>query len=129
MQPYSAYRDASPVEKQGAYPGDLAVEERLTSIIRWNALALMVRANPADSELGGHIASYASAGEIFEVGCNHCFVRVPWIRVATWCSISRIRQRAFAPARFSRDASARNPWPATARKWVDRASAPVRTRG
>jgi pyruvate dehydrogenase E1 component len=76
VQPYSAYRNTIPVEKQGAYPGDLALEERITSVMRWNALAMVVRANQAYGELGGHIASYASAAEIFEVGFNH-FFRAP----------------------------------------------------
>lgn len=71
--PYSAYRNSIPVAQQPAYPGDLAMEERITSIIRWNALAMVVRANRAYGELGGHIASYASAAEIFEVGFNHFF--------------------------------------------------------
>ena len=71
--PYSAYRNTIPLEKQGAYPGDLAVEQRLTSIIRWNALAMVMRANRASGELGGHLASYASAAEIFETGFNHFF--------------------------------------------------------
>ena len=72
-QPFSAYRNTIPLERQGAYPGDLAIEERLTSIIRWNALAMVMRANQAYGELGGHIASYASAAEIFEVGFHHFF--------------------------------------------------------
>src|SRR5580700_2762165 len=71
--PYSAYRNSLPLARQGQYPGDLAVEERLTSIMRWNALAMVTRANKAYGELGGHIASYASAAEIFEVGFNHFF--------------------------------------------------------
>jgi pyruvate dehydrogenase E1 component len=72
-QAYQPYRNTIPVERQPAYPGDLALEERLTAIIRWNALAMVVRANQAHGELGGHIASYASAAEIFEVGFNHFF--------------------------------------------------------
>ncbi len=60
-------------EQQGSYPGDLAIEERLASIMRWNALAMVVRANQAYGELGGHIASYASAADLFEVGFNHFF--------------------------------------------------------
>ncbi len=72
-QPYSAYRNTIPLEKQGPYPGDLAIEERITSILRWNALAMVMRANQAYGELGGHIASYASVAEIFEVGFNHFF--------------------------------------------------------
>jgi pyruvate dehydrogenase E1 component len=71
--PYSAYRNTIALERQGPYPGDLAIEERLTAIIRWNALAMVVRANKAYGELGGHVASYASAAEIFEVGFNHFF--------------------------------------------------------
>lgn len=72
-QPYSAYRNTIPVAQQGAYPGDLEIEERITSIMRWNALAMVVRANKAYGELGGHIASYASVAEIFETGFNHFF--------------------------------------------------------
>jgi pyruvate dehydrogenase E1 component len=72
-QPFSAYRNTISLPKQGAFPGDLAMEERITSIIRWNALAMVARANKAFGELGGHIASYASAAEIFETGFNHFF--------------------------------------------------------
>jgi pyruvate dehydrogenase E1 component len=70
---YSAYQNTIPLEEQGAYPGDLALEERISAIVRWNALAMVLRANRAYGELGGHIASYASAAEIFEVGFNHFF--------------------------------------------------------
>ncbi len=58
---------------QPPFPGDLAIEERLASLMRWNALAMVVRANKAYGELGGHIASYASAADLFEVGFNHFF--------------------------------------------------------
>ena len=65
------------VDEQPVFPGDLAVEERLASLMRWNALAMVVRANQAESggssELGGHIASYASAADLFETGFNHFF--------------------------------------------------------
>ncbi|ODM45192.1 pyruvate dehydrogenase (acetyl-transferring), homodimeric type [Ruegeria sp. PBVC088] len=71
--PYSAYRNTIPLSQQPAYPGDLQLEERIIAIMRWNALAMVVRANKAYGELGGHIASYASAAEIFEVGFNHFF--------------------------------------------------------
>ncbi|MFU1928691.1 alpha-ketoglutarate dehydrogenase [Bordetella hinzii] len=56
-----------------AFPGDLELEARLACINRWNALAMVVRANQAHGELGGHIASYASAADLFEVGFNHFF--------------------------------------------------------
>ncbi|MGX4803459.1 alpha-ketoglutarate dehydrogenase [Bradyrhizobium guangdongense] len=71
--PFSPYRNSIPLEQQRPYPGDIAIETRLTAIIRWNALAMVVRANKAYGELGGHVASYASAAEIFEVGFNHFF--------------------------------------------------------
>ena len=61
------------VDEQSPFPGDLAIEERLASLMRWNALAMVVRANAAHGELGGHIASYASAADLFEVGFNHFF--------------------------------------------------------
>ena len=61
------------VDAQPRFPGDLAMEERLGSLMRWNALAMVARANKAYGELGGHIASYASAADLFEVGFNHFF--------------------------------------------------------
>jgi pyruvate dehydrogenase E1 component len=67
------YRNTIPLERQAQFPGDLALEERITAIVRWNALAMVVRANKVSSELGGHIASYASAADLFEVGFNHFF--------------------------------------------------------
>ncbi|ROM48241.1 pyruvate dehydrogenase (acetyl-transferring), homodimeric type [Pseudomonas canadensis] len=69
----TAYINSISVEQQPAFPGDLATEERLASLVRWNALAMVVRANQAYGELGGHIASYASAADLFEVGFNHFF--------------------------------------------------------
>jgi pyruvate dehydrogenase E1 component len=67
------YVNSIPLSQQAPFPGDLAIEERLASLMRWNALAMVVRANQAYGELGGHIASYASAADLFEVGFNHFF--------------------------------------------------------
>ena len=67
------YQNTIAVNDQPAFPGDLAMEERLGSLMRWNALAMVARANAAYGELGGHIASYASAADLFEVGFNHFF--------------------------------------------------------
>ena len=75
------------------------------AIMRWNALAMVVRANQAYGELGGHIASYASAAEIFEVGFNHFFRAPTTGTAATSCSSSRTRRPASMRARFSRAAS------------------------
>jgi pyruvate dehydrogenase E1 component len=73
VSPHSAYQNTIPLDRQAAHPGDVAMEERITALIRWNALVMVVRANKAYGELGGHIASYASAAEIFEIGFNHFF--------------------------------------------------------
>jgi pyruvate dehydrogenase E1 component len=67
------YVNTIAVEAQAPFPGDLAIEERLASLMRWNALAMVVRANARYGELGGHIASYASAADLFETGFNHFF--------------------------------------------------------
>ena len=63
-------------DQEPPFPGGSdaqVMEEHLASIMRWNALAMVVRANRAYGELGGHIASYASAADLFEVGFNHFF--------------------------------------------------------
>ena len=67
------YVNSVAVDAQPAFPGDLAIEERLASLMRWNALAMVVRANHSYGELGGHVASYASAADLFETGFNHFF--------------------------------------------------------
>ena len=67
------YVNTIPLEQQPRFPGNLLLERRLASIMRWNALAMVVRANQAYGELGGHIASYTSAADLFEVGFNHFF--------------------------------------------------------
>jgi len=71
------YVNTIPLEAQTPFPGDLAMEQRLAALMRWNALAMVMRANRVESggsaELGGHIASYASAADLFEVGFNHFF--------------------------------------------------------
>jgi pyruvate dehydrogenase E1 component len=72
--PYSAatpYLNTIPPERQLPYPGDQAVEHSIRAMNRWNALAIVLRANKESSELGGHIASYQSAATLYDVGYNH----------------------------------------------------------
>ncbi|MGC2943948.1 alpha-ketoglutarate dehydrogenase [Burkholderia ambifaria] len=71
--PVTRYLNTIALAEQPPYPGDLDLEERLSAALRWNALAMVVRANRAYGELGGHIASYASASDLFETGFNHFF--------------------------------------------------------
>ncbi len=67
------YLNTIDLAQQAPFPGQLHIEQRLAAIMRWNALAMVVRANERYGELGGHIASYASAADLFEVGFNHFF--------------------------------------------------------
>ena len=67
------YLNTISLAEQPPFPGNLEIEQRLSALVRWNALAMVVRANQASAELGGHIASYASAADLFEVGFNHFF--------------------------------------------------------
>ncbi len=72
--PYSAntaYLNTIPPQREQYTPGDPALEWRIRSINRWNAMAMVVKANKRNPELGGHIASYASAATLYEVGYNH----------------------------------------------------------
>src|SRR5579884_3372296 len=69
----TAYMNTIPPEEEVAYPGDRAIERRIKSLVRWNAVAMVVHANKMDPNIGGHLATYASAATLFEVGFNHFF--------------------------------------------------------
>ncbi len=67
------YINSIPREKQQPYPGDREIERRIKSIVRWNAMAMVVKANKNESGVGGHISTYASAATLLEIGFNHFF--------------------------------------------------------
>ncbi len=79
--PFSAntpYINTIPVTRQPRYPGDLALEKRIRNLVRWNAMAMVVRANKASDDgrsggVGGHISTFASSATLYEVGQNHFF--------------------------------------------------------
>ncbi len=74
--PFSAntpYINTIPLEDQVTYPGDREMERRIKSLIRWNAMAMVVRANRNEDGIGGHISSYQSIATLYEVGFNHFF--------------------------------------------------------
>src|SRR3954464_8039718 len=77
--PYSAntpYLNTIPPDREARHPGDRAIEHRIRSLIRWNALAIVLRANKESSELGGHIASFQSSATLYDIGFGH-FWRAP----------------------------------------------------
>jgi pyruvate dehydrogenase E1 component len=74
--PFSAntpYVNTIPLEEEPRYPGDREIERRIKSIVRWNAMAMVVRANRESAGIGGHISTFASAATLYEVGFNHFF--------------------------------------------------------
>jgi pyruvate dehydrogenase E1 component len=71
FSPNTAYVNTIAPGREPVYPGDRAIERRIESLIRWNAMAMVVNANKVSSEYGGHISSYASSATLYEVGFNH----------------------------------------------------------
>src|SRR5712671_191230 len=67
------YVNTIPVTEEPPFPGSREIERRIKSVVRWNALAMVVKANKADDGIGGHISTYASAATLYEVGFNHFF--------------------------------------------------------
>ena len=71
FQPTTAYVNTIPPQMQASIPGDALIEWRIRSMLRWNAMAMVVRANRKPGELGGHISSFASSATLYDVGFNH----------------------------------------------------------
>ena len=67
------YINTIPPDEERPYPGDRDLEQQIKSLVRWNALAMVVRANHRQEGIGGHISTYASAATLYEVGFNHFF--------------------------------------------------------
>jgi pyruvate dehydrogenase E1 component len=108
FKPNTAYVNTISTGQEQEYPGDRALEKRIKAYIRWNAMAMVVQANRQSSEYGGHIASYASAATLYEVGFNH-FWRAPSDRhpgdmvYIQGHSSPGIYARAFLEGRLSED--------------------------
>jgi len=69
----TAYINTIPAHQEERSPGNYALEQKIRALVRWNAMAMVVRANKESSDLGGHIASFASAATLYDVGFNHFF--------------------------------------------------------
>src|SRR6187401_3391812 len=75
-QPFTAntpYVNTIPAQDQPPFPGSREIERRIKSLVRWNALAMVVKANKAEDGIGGHISTFASSATLYEVGFNHFF--------------------------------------------------------
>ena len=73
FSPYTEYLNTISVNNQKSYPGNRSIERRIKSLVRWNAMAMVVRANRNNNGIGGHISSYASSATLYEVAFNHFF--------------------------------------------------------
>ncbi len=69
------YRNSVPLNQQPAYPGNIEIEQRIENILRWNAMAMVLRGYDSGTGVGGHIGTYASSATMMEVGLNHFFRR------------------------------------------------------
>jgi pyruvate dehydrogenase E1 component len=69
----TSYLNTIPAEKEPKYPGNREIERRIKSYVRWNAMAMVVKANRLHADIGGHISTYASSATLYEVGLNHFF--------------------------------------------------------
>ncbi|HRG62841.1 MAG TPA: pyruvate dehydrogenase (acetyl-transferring), homodimeric type [Burkholderiales bacterium] len=102
------YVNTIPTNKEAIYPGNKDIEKRISAYIRWNAAAIVMRANKVSSELGGHIASYAGSAYLYEVGFNH-FWKAPHgeqhgdMVFFQGHSSPGIYARSFVEGRFSED--------------------------
>ena len=124
------YVNTIPKELEAPIPGDPDLEHQVRSLVRWNAIATVLRANKESSELGGHIASFQSAATLYEVGFNH-FWRAPTdehdgdlVYIQGHSSPGHLRARL--PRGSPERAAARS---AFARRSAAAGSRPTRTRG
>src|SRR3954454_20077987 len=90
-------------EDQAAFPGDAELEHRIRSLIRWNAIAMVLQPNKESSELGGHIASYQSAATLYEVGFNHFWRANKDLVYIQGHSSPGVYARAYLEGRLSED--------------------------
>ena len=128
FQPTTEYINSIPPQMEPAMPGDANLEWKIRSIIRWNAMAMVVRANRKPGDLGGHIASFASSATLYDVGFNHFWRAPSESHPGDILYIQATARRASTRAPSSKAASARTSSTTSAWKSTGRASAPIRIR-
>ncbi len=123
------YRNTIPVTHEARMPGDLFMERRIRSLVRWNALAMVMRANKHDPDLGGHISTFASSATLYDIGFNYFFQAPTDEHGGDLVFFQGHASPASTPRPSSKAASARNNWRTSARKWTATACPPIRTPG
>jgi pyruvate dehydrogenase E1 component len=106
--PYTAntpYINTISEDQEAPFPGSQEIERRIKSLVRWNAMAMVVRANREEHGIGGHISTYASAATLYEVGFNHFFRGRNGNHTGDIIYFQGHASREFTRGRFSKDAS------------------------
>ncbi len=116
-------------EQEPWFPGDEEMERRIRALIRWNAVAMVVRANHRSEGIGGHLATFASSASLVDLGMNHFFRGRTTAAPATRSSSRATPPPASTPAPSSRAGSTRSSSPTSAWRSAAAASAPTRTPG
>jgi pyruvate dehydrogenase E1 component len=129
FKPNTAYVNTISVGQEQPYPGDRALERRIEAYLRWNAMAMVVQANRQSTEYGGHIASYASAATLYEVGFNHFWRATSDAHPGDLVFIQGHSRRASMRALTSKGGSPRSSCAASARRSAAAGCPPIRTRG
>ena len=104
IQHNTPYINTIPPDEEVPFPGDRALERRIKTLTRWNAMAMVSRQNKFDHGIGGHIATYASIATLFEVGFNHFFMQVMEISLETAFISRATHRRECTHAPFWKDA-------------------------
>ena len=96
------FRNTISPQDERSMPGDLFMERRIRSLVRWNAMAMVMRANDNEDGLGGHISSFSSSATLYDVGMNHFFEALPMVTPAIWLSTRGTARRVCMRAPISR---------------------------
>ena len=123
------YRNTIPANHEAFMPGDLFMERRIRSLIRWNALAMVVRANRKSGELGGHISTFASAATLYDVGFNYFFRGPTDDQAGDLIYFQGHSSPASTRVPTWRDASTKRSWTLSGRKSTATACHPIPTPG
>ena len=107
VQLNTPYVNTIPVDEEVPYPGDRAMERRIKSLIRWNAMAMVHRQNKKDPGIGGHISTYSSLATLLEVGYNHFSTALMATNPATSFTFRGMLRPVFMLAHFWKAASPR----------------------
>jgi len=128
-QATTAYLNTIPVTEQKQLPGDSDLEWKIRAMIRWNAMAMVVRANRRPGSLGGHIASFASAATIYDVGFNHFFRGKTMKPVVICCMCKVTAHLGFMPVLIWKVELTSNNWINSAKRWVVKVCLPIHIPG